>query len=196
MPAKFSGSQWMHTERPIKLGRDVSLEAIVDPELGESPTIISTPISEEWVEPYVVWRLGFHKNTLRPEFNVSPEGVPPLTVVGPDSVRTGSMVHLSATFDGTAAILYVDGREVSSQKTSDIWTPTKMRPMLLQSEQVACLGDRSATSTGWGFVGLMYEVRVFGSAIQPDQIKAFLRKPFPPRIAKTMKEMQGLWPIW
>jgi hypothetical protein len=87
-------------------------------------------------------------------------------VIGPDPLPAGTWSHVTGTYDGTTARLYVNGAEVAAQ---DIAGPIKLSD-----------GDvRIGGNAVWGewFKGEIDEVRIYDRALSADEVAADMNKP-------------------
>jgi len=197
MPIKYSGHQWMSTAKPINFNNSITVEAIFDvDDKGNCPTLICMPETQKWKLP--IYRLGLHKKTGKPEFQILLEDQrEAISVVYGKEVEYKKLMHMAGTYDGEKAILYVDGKEVAHQSKHGT---------IAQSKEPVIFGGRSKTDEGGFFIGSMYELRLMSCVRTPEEIDFWSHKQMPsPKEVKDWKmtnppvkegELQGLWRAW
>jgi len=163
MPVVFSGNQWMATEKPINIEKNITIEALLTLDgNGNDPTILSQPLSSNWEAPFVAYRLGFLADTCKPLFEFSLQSdAEYISLVSPDPVSKKTALHVAGTYDGSEALLYVDGQKVQSKKVNGL---------IARSDQPAVLGGRSSTDNGGFLIGSLYEVRLMKCIRTPEEI--------------------------
>jgi hypothetical protein len=91
-------------------------------------------------------------------------------VDGPRAEPVGRWTHLAVTYDGAAYRLYVDGREASSRSASGA--------ILSTTDPLWIGGNRPY---GEYFRGVIDEVRVYGRALGPSEVRAAMSTPIASR---------------
>ena len=116
-------------------------------------TLIARPCAADWRPPYVVYRLGFHRSTCLPEFELLFRGdSQPTTILAPSSIPLGTPIHLAGTYGGRSMRLYVNGTEVALREKTGT---------LACSDQPTVFGARSSTAVGGLFAGTLAELRIW-----------------------------------
>ena len=162
---EFRGGQWLE----IKDSSDdfnprpqITVEALCQLlEAGKNPTVFGRPFSEILEPPYTSWRLGFHSDQRRPEFQILFEGDDtPTTVLSEQPVALFEIVHLAGTYDGETVKLFVNGVTVAS---------TVKRGKPAPSSHKLIIGARSATDRRGDFVGRIFDLRYWQVARTSDE---------------------------
>jgi hypothetical protein len=166
----------------------LTVEAILAPDgISDDATIIAKPAGAVWLPPFVTFRMGFHANGLRPEFQVLLEGdEAPTSIVAPAEVSFNCMCHLSGTYDGQVLRLYVDGEEASSQQKIG---------SIAASIEPTTIGARSSTSPGGFLFATVMELRLFSVPRTAEEIRTWLLKPLPPPGGPHCEGLYRSWPL-
>lgn len=183
MPIRYSGRQFLYTEKAINPRSELTIEAILTLEGdGENPSILSLPTSSASKASNFVYRLGFRGSSRIPEFQLLIEGDDePTTVIGPSPIKPYRQFHVAGTYDGKNVRLYVDGVEVADAKNEGLVAVSKERTVL---------GAQSSIEPTGFLIALVYEIRFFQRARTPEQIFEWRNKPLPP---PRGDDCIGLW---
>jgi hypothetical protein len=176
----------MATPRDANPRQGLTVEAVIAAEGGaEGSTVISVPAGSAWVPPFAIYRLCFAAGSLTPVFEVLVRTSPGLvSVSAPAPIPPDTPTHISGTFDGQAARLFVNGNLVAERLQAGA---------IVGGTEPSTIGCRSSTDPGDYYVGLMYEARLFSYARTPEQIAEWTLKPLP---APGGDGCEGLWSAW